>query len=107
MDVEGYLRFVLALVFVLGLIGLLGWAARRYGLGGRIATPAGGARRLHVVEAVGIDAKHRLVLVRRDGTEHLLLVGGPNDLVIETGIEAGGVPANDPGPGPKPSENVS
>lgn len=89
MDVATYLRFVLALVAVLALIGLLAWLARRYGLGGALAVgPRGAMRRLAVVEALNIDPKRRLVLVRRDGVEHLILTGGTGDLVVETGIPA-------------------
>lgn len=43
-------------------------------------------RRLAVVEHQSIDGRRRLVLVRRDGVEHLIMTGGPVDVVIETGI---------------------
>jgi hypothetical protein len=49
-------------------------------------------RRLSYVERAYIDGGRRLVLIRRDGVEHLLLIGGPVDLVIETGIPAGPLP---------------
>ncbi len=45
-------------------------------------------KRLDVVEQAVIDAKRRLVLVRRDGVEHLIMTGGPIDIVIESGIGA-------------------
>jgi len=45
-------------------------------------------KRLEVIDQVPIDAKHKLVLIRRDNVEHLLLTGGPVDIVIETGIGA-------------------
>ncbi|OIQ86819.1 flagellar biosynthesis protein, FliO [mine drainage metagenome] len=80
-----YLRTLLALVFVLGLISLLTWAARRYGFGGMPRT-LGKPRRLQVVESLGLDNRRRLVLVRRDGREHLLLLGAAGDLVVENGI---------------------
>jgi flagellar protein FliO/FliZ len=48
----------------------------------------GGRKRLGVAEVKVIDAKHRLVLIRRDDKEHLILLGGDRDLVIETGIDA-------------------
>lgn len=83
MDSE-YLRFVLALILVLGLILLLAWALRRFGFGGM--TRHGGKRRLEILESLAIDPRHRLVLVRRDDTEHLLMLGPTNDLVIESGI---------------------
>lgn len=50
--------------------------------GGRNRQP-----RLAVLDAAAVDARRRLVLVRRDGTEHLILIGGPTDVVIESGIE--------------------
>lgn len=43
-------------------------------------------KRLAVVEHASIDGRRRLVLVRRDGVEHLIMTGGPVDVVIETGI---------------------
>jgi flagellar protein FliO/FliZ len=89
-DAADYLRFVLALVFVLALIGLASWLVRRFGLGGRVAGPRASARRIGIVEAATIDAKRRLVLVRRDDVEHLLLIGGSADLVVEQGMPADG-----------------
>ncbi len=44
------------------------------------------APRIDVVEHTAIDAKRRLVLIRRDAIEHLIMTGGPVDVVIETGI---------------------
>ena len=43
-------------------------------------------RRLDVVEHQSVDGRRRLVLVRRDDVEHLIMTGGPVDVVIETGI---------------------
>lgn len=86
MDV--YFRFVLALAFVLGLLALVGWAAKRYGIGEKLSGAARSGRRLSIVEALSIDAKRRLLLVRRDGMEHLILLGAGGDIVVETGIAA-------------------
>lgn len=44
--------------------------------------------RLAVVDAAPVDARRRLILVRRDGVEHLLLIGGAGDVVVEAGIGA-------------------
>lgn len=82
-----YLRFALALILVLGLILLLAWALRRFGLGG-MARP-GGKRRLHIIETVAAGPRHRLILVRRDQTEHLLLLGPTGDIIVEQGINSG------------------
>ncbi len=43
-------------------------------------------KRLAVVEHTNVDGRRRLVLIRRDGIEHLIMTGGPVDVVIETGI---------------------
>jgi len=43
-------------------------------------------KRLDVVDQTSIDARRRLVLIRRDNVEHLIMTGGPVDVVIETGI---------------------
>lgn len=85
MDYVVYGQFVLALVFVLALIGIIAVIARRAGLGPRMA-PRGARKRLALVEAMPLDAKRRLVLIRRDDTEHLLLLGAAGDCVIEAGI---------------------
>ncbi|MBO6903632.1 MAG: flagellar biosynthetic protein FliO, partial [Parvibaculum sp.] len=61
--------------------------ARRFGLAPG-ASALGSHRRLGIVEVKPIDAKHRLVLVRRDGKEHLVLMGGDTPLLLEGGIDA-------------------
>ena len=53
-------------------------------------------RRLDVVDVFDLDKERQLVIVRRDNTEHLLLIGGPNDVLVEATInrvEAAGRPA--------------
>jgi flagellar protein FliO/FliZ len=45
-------------------------------------------KRLDIVEQAVVDAKRKLVLVRRDDVEHLVMTGGPTDIVIESGIGA-------------------
>ncbi|HYM01963.1 MAG TPA: flagellar biosynthetic protein FliO [Stellaceae bacterium] len=85
MSLESYWRFALALVAVVALIALCAWIARRLGLGGGFVTGSG-KRRLAIIEALPLDGKRRLVLLKRDGVEHLLLLGLHNDLVIERGV---------------------
>lgn len=87
MDAWDYLRFPLALVFVLALIALVATMARKAGLGfpSRAIKP-GSARRLSVVEVTPLDGRRRLVLVRRDDVEHLLVIGPTSELVIERDI---------------------
>ncbi len=81
-------RFIIAFVFVLILIALTAWIIRRVasGRGGFGGALRAKQDRLAVVDAAHIDAKRRLVLVRRDHVEHLLLIGGPVDVVVEENI---------------------
>lgn len=44
--------------------------------------------RLQVLDAAAVDARRRIVLIRRDDVEHLVMIGGPTDVVIESGIGA-------------------
>jgi len=85
MDIETYARFLLALIFILALLGGLYILLKRIE---RRGVGVGGPRRIGVVEARAVDQRRRLVLVRRDDREHLLLIGGGADLVVETDIAA-------------------
>ncbi|MGE0119123.1 MAG: flagellar biosynthetic protein FliO [Dongiaceae bacterium] len=89
-------RAVLALVLVLGLIAGAAWAARRFGPAMWFAAKPKGRRSLGVVESLPLDARHRLVLVRRDDRRHLLLIGPGQSLIVEDSIA-------EPLPGPAPT----
>ncbi len=86
MDYGTYLQAAMALVFVVGLIGLVSVLARRAGMGFPMTANRGGARRLKVIEVVPVDGRRRLVLIRRDDIGHLLLLGANSETVVETGI---------------------
>ncbi len=80
-------QFFLAFVIVLGLIGATAWAVRRFGagtIGG--AGMRGRQPRLAVVDYASVDGRRRLLLVRRDNVEHLVMIGGPTDVVVESNI---------------------
>jgi flagellar protein FliO/FliZ len=85
MVMTDYLRFLIALIVVLGLIGLFAWVARRFRLGG-LSDSMRNTGRLQVVESLPIDGRQRLLLIRRDDREHLLLIGQERSAVIESGI---------------------
>jgi flagellar protein FliO/FliZ len=86
MEWASYMRFVLALLVVLGLIGGFALLARRWGVGGVQTSKRAPSGRLEVVEALSIDPKRRMVLIRRDNREHLILLGQDSERIIETGI---------------------
>ena len=79
-------RFFIAFLVVLALIGLTAWLVRRFGAN-RLGSAARGRQpRLAVIDAATVDGRRRLVLIRRDNIEHLLMIGGPTDLVVEPNI---------------------
>lgn len=79
-------RIALALAAVVLLILIVAFVFRRMTKGG-LATKRGRVARLDVLEAIAVDQRRRLVLLRRDNTEHLVLIGGNNDVVVEEGIQ--------------------
>ncbi len=90
MGMDGYLRFVLALIFVIALIGVFAVIFRRLGFGfpTNAMRPAD-ERRIGVVEISPLDSRRKLVLVRRDDVEHLLVVSPTTEVVIERNIRDG------------------
>jgi flagellar protein FliO/FliZ len=81
------LTFIFVFVAVLALIGVAAWLVRRFAssrLGAN--TNRGRMPRLAVIDAAAVDGRRRLVLVRRDNVEHLLMIGGPTDIVVEPNI---------------------
>jgi flagellar protein FliO/FliZ len=82
-------KFLLAFIGALGILGAGAFLWRRLAGTTRTTGPQGRQRRLAVIYAAGADDPRRLVLVRRDNTEHLLLIGGPTDIVVESNIGKG------------------
>lgn len=86
MTLEDYIRFASALILVLALMGLLALIVRKLNNGGgNLIAPH---KRLSIIEQRMIDTKHKMVLVRRDDTEHLVILSQNGNTVIETGIKA-------------------
>lgn len=87
MDSELLLRLVVAFVFTMSLLGLCAWLLAKFGRNMPLLGRNIPGSRLGVVEWKPVDARHQLVLVRRDKTEHLLLLsatGSPQ--IIERNI---------------------
>ena len=103
MDIATYGRFALALAVVIGLLVAFSWLVRKYGQGRLM--PGGARGRIGIVEVTGLDARRRLVLLRRDGIEHLVILGPTGETVVERGIVP---PAFAPAPAAGPAaETVS
>src|SRR5512133_751108 len=105
------LTFLFAFIAVLALIGVAAWLVRRFGANRLGANPSRGRMpRLAVIDAAAVDGRRRLVLVRRDNVEHLLMIGGPSDIVVEPNIVRA-TPARDqmaarPGAGAEPAPRL-
>ncbi len=88
-DLNTLIVYAIAFLFVIALI-LIGARLLR-GAGSRgNSGPSflrGRERRLGVVEAASVDGRRKLILLKRDNVEHLIMTGGPVDVVVETGIE--------------------
>jgi len=83
-------RFFIAFIVVFALIGVIAWLVRRFGAGALGSSGTRGrAPRLAVIEAGAVDGRRKLVLIRRDNVEHLIMIGGPTDIVIEPNIVRG------------------
>lgn len=82
-------KYLIAFAIIFMLLALFALVLRRL-TGGRLtlANDRGRARqpRLGIVDVYDLDRHRQLILLRRDNVEHLLLVGGPNDVVVETNI---------------------
>jgi flagellar protein FliO/FliZ len=85
-NLADYMKFVLAFIFVLSLIGLAAVTARRFGFGLPTTARNSTDRRLEIVESLNVDGKRRLVLIRRDDIEHLLILSATRELLIENAI---------------------
>jgi flagellar protein FliO/FliZ len=104
-DLPTPVNFVIAFVVVLLLIGAATWLVRRFGSTRIDQGPRSRQPRLAVIDAAAVDGRRKLVIIRRDNVEHLLMIGGPTDVVVETNIvRAAGIGARDAAPGRNGSE---
>src|SRR5437588_11755022 len=88
-DLTGPLKFVAAFALVLLRIGAAAWLVRRFGATRIDASARGRQPRLAVIDSAAVDGRRKLVIIRRDNVEHLLMIGGPSDVVVETNIVRG------------------
>ncbi len=79
MDLLDWARAVFALIATLALIAGAAYAARRLGM---LQPEAQGPKRLKITESLMLDPRRRLVIVRCDEREHVLLLGPGGDIVV-------------------------
>ena len=89
MEVSAYFQFVLALLFVLALILFFAYGAKKFGLMARVTVNSAKTKgkRLNIIEILPVDARRKLMLIRRDDVEHLVMLGNERDIVIELNIK--------------------
>jgi flagellar protein FliO/FliZ len=83
MEIDLVIRAVFALIFVVALIGGTAWAFQKFALGKNFMNN-GAPKRMKIVEYLMLDAKRKLVLVKKDKEEILLLLGDSSQQVIST-----------------------
>jgi len=89
-DVESvsWLRVVLAIAIVSGLICLMSYGLKYATTHGLVMPRMSKSKRLKLVETLVLDGRRRLVIVQRDNTEHLLLLSLNQDIVVEAHLNA-------------------
>ena len=100
-------QFLLSFLIILGVIGAIWWTVRRFGSGRLGASTRGRQPRLAVIDYASVDNRRRLILVRRDNIEHLLMIGGPTDIVVEPNIVRAVPAARDVGRAPAGIEAIT
>lgn len=99
-------QFMVALLAVLLLFGLFVWFLRLVTGKGR-RTAASQNHRLAVLDRTQIDDTRSLVLLRRDDMEHLVMIGGPSDVVVESNIDPYADEADRPAGQPLPGHEIA
>ncbi|MEM7620891.1 MAG: flagellar biosynthetic protein FliO [Pseudomonadota bacterium] len=82
-------QYIASFIFVMALIAITAWMLKRFlNQNGIPSIPMLKAKnsRLQILEVAIVDTQRRLVLVRRDDVEHLIMTGGTSELVIESDI---------------------
>ena len=79
------LRLLAALAFVIALMGGLAFILKKTGFA-HVPQVSPKKRRLKIVEALPLDSRHRAVLIQRDNTQHLIILGANSEIIVETNI---------------------
>ena len=87
-DLSPVAKVIVGLMIFGVLVAIFILVMRRFGgTFGATASPRGRQPRLGITEFASLgDGRRRLVLVRRDNVEHLVMIGGPSDVVIEPNL---------------------
>jgi Flagellar biosynthesis protein, FliO len=84
--------YIIVFLLTVAVIYILIRILRAFSSGTFVAGGKSRHLRLAIMDATPVDAHRRLVLVRRDDVEHLILIGGPTDIVVEQNIRLSAQP---------------
>lgn len=85
-DLPQVVRLLLALAFVIALMGGLSLILKKIGMPGTPNTPLK-KRRLRIVESLPLDARRRAILLQCYDKQHLVILGANGETVLKTDIE--------------------
>jgi len=82
-----FLRLAIALLAVLALMGGLAMLLKKLGLSTNASIKTGDKRRLSIVESLPLDPRRRLVIVKCDDKEHLIILSANGEVVVDRNID--------------------
>jgi hypothetical protein len=86
-EISSAVKALALVLFLIAAVALVAWLVRRYTSDRSSSAARGRQPRLAVVDAASMnDGRRKLVIIRRDNVEHLLMIGGPTDVVVEQNI---------------------
>jgi flagellar protein FliO/FliZ len=100
MDWIDWARGLFGLIATLAMIAGAALLARRFGM--ITPRPAGQVRRLRVQESLMLDPRRRLVLIRADDREHLVLLSATGETLLSSSVALASAPATPPAPAAQP-----
>ena len=85
-DVD-WLRVIISFGFVIALMIVLTFALKYISVKGLLPSSlAPRHRRLKISESIALDTRRRLVLIKCDDQEHLLLLSSQGDIVVQSNL---------------------
>lgn len=86
-DLPDLARMMLALAFVLGLMGSLTYLLKKLGVSANLVAPRNSKdRRLRIIESLPLDARRRLVILQCDEIQYLVILNANGETVLKNDI---------------------
>ena len=85
-DLPDFIRVIIALSLVIGLMGALAFVLKKMGLATDTLVKTGDKQRLKIIESLPLDARRRLIIVQCDDKEHLIVLGNNTETIVDKNI---------------------